>query len=219
MMDLTARASLLKSVINDLLRHKKEMDSHFRAFCEPYKIVEGVASKENLRKIFILSIQARGGPRLSNTKCRGVLKEFDSAIDGILELSSEGQHKVNELVRRIDDIKYIGPKITALFLRDAVYYFHIWPDLVNYLYLPIDRHIRTILIKKLRAMGEEEVPYPSGSFFRGENPRFQSFLSEVHRPRIQFDYLWHVGARFCTYRLSEICELCPINRHCKDRYE
>jgi len=218
MIDVKPQA-VLKSVVNDLLKHKEEWDSHFWAFCEPYKIAEGVGSKENLGKIFILSIQARGGPKLNTSKCRRVLKEFDSAIDGILKLDSEGQQKLDDIVKKIDGIMYIGPKITGLFLRDVVYYFHIWPDLINYLYQPIDRHVRTLLTEKLKVMGEKEVPYPSESFFSRKNKGFQSFLSKVHQPRIEFDYLWHVGARFCTYRISEICGLCPINKYCKNPYE
>lgn len=221
MTNLADKTHLLKSMINDLLKYKEKIDLPFRAFCEQYyKIVDGEASKENLRKIFILSIQARGGPKLSNSQCRKVLKEFDLAIDDILELNLEGKQKVDELVNRIFGIHGIGPKITCVFLRDVVYHFHIWPDLVNYLYQPIDRHVQTILTKKLKVMEEKEVPQPSKNyFFAGKNQRFQSFLSEVHQPRIEFDYLWHVGAHFCIYRISEICGLCPIIKYCKNPYE
>ena len=109
-------------------------------------------------------------------------------------------------------IKGLGPKIVATYLRDIIYHFGVWTSLTDYLYLPVDRHIRALFIERLQIFNSHEVPGVSESFFTPKNQAFQRALAQVHQPRVEFDYFWHIGSQFCSYIL---CPICWIKNFCK----
>lgn len=191
------------------------MDNFYHSFGEPFEVEYGKATPENLKKIFVLGIQARGGPKLSEDECRVVLNAFDNAIKEILGLTDKGKEKVQKITERIMGIPKIGPKITGVFWRDVVYFYGIWKKLVNYLYQPVDVHIQNILVNKLKVLDNREVPY-GDRFTTHKNQKFQDLLSQAHTPRIESDYLWYIGYHFCSKRVPLACELCYIKKYCKD---
>lgn len=87
----------------------------------------------------------------------------------------------------------MGTKTACDFLGYIVYYLEIWPDLVNLLYVPIDRHIHRILVDKLRIFNEKEVPKQVKNPLRTDlKPSRKLWLKSTHR-----------GMSLISYGLSE----------------
>jgi len=204
-----------------VLEHKKEMDRelfesvHFKVL----GIKIGRDDKENLKKWFILATGPgwRAGPGLSLEVRLEMLKAFDKwykkVVDEILP-SYHGQEAMDKMVEELRNIIWIGYKIAGVYLKDIIYHFRVWPELRDYLYLPIDRHTRSIIVEKLRAFDEKDTPDIGESYFTGRSKRFQEVLSQIHKPRIEFDYFWYVGSNFCSYYL---CDYCWIKELCQSK--
>jgi len=212
---------ILKEAIRIVLEHKEEMDKcvfesiHYKAL----GIKRGDQSRENLKKWFILTTGPgwRGGPPPPYEERKVMVKEFDDWYDEVVIKilpNYDGQEAMDRIYRKFMQIKWIGPKIAGVYLEDIIYKFGVWSHLVDYLYLPIDRHVHEIMFKKLKVFSEDEVPAIGESFFTRRNQRFQAILDSIHKPRIEFDYFWVVGSTFCAYHL---CDFCWIKELCKDR--
>ena len=221
-MDMKTKSKeILKSAIELVLKHKEEIDKESDASIHRVvlEIKKGDSSKENLRKWFILITGPgwRGGPPPNLEKRRRMLAQFENWYNKVTNqiLPKEiSQNTMDEIYRATDDIEYIGPKIAGVFLRDVIIYLGIWPQFTDFLYLPIDRHTRNVLVYKLGVFGGKEVPNISESYFTSKNQQFQEILNEVHKPRVEFDYFWVIGSKFCSYFL---CDFCWISGLCKDK--
>jgi len=206
----------LKKAINVLLEHKKEADDFTRSLFKFVNVRERELTIENLQKILLLDIQSRGRGLLSPDECTDIIKKFNSRM-GIEEINrKQGKEKFDYIYRQLIRIDQIGPKIAAVFMKNMAYYLKICPELVNFLYMPIDRHIRKILLDKLKVFDEKDVPQPSEPFNTKKNKRFQEDLSAIHQPRIEFDLFWFAGSMFCNKRIA--CHLCWIREFCKEPY-
>ena len=179
------------------------------------------SSRENLKKLLVFSLQWRGGPRLSLIKINEALSDFDTVYTSITKKilpDFTGQESTDAIYKHlIFDIRNVGPKIAGVFLRDVVYHLGVWQELLPFLYLPIDRHVRSLLINRLGVYRESDVPRISDHFFSRRNQRFQTELSEIHTPRVDFDDLWFIGKHFCSFR--KMCPICWIRDLCTDRFE
>jgi hypothetical protein len=215
---ITNKKKLLKA-LNLVLKHKEEIDRglwegiHLNAL----DIQKGNSSKENLKKWFILMCgpAVRGGPPPSLEKRRKMIKVFDrwykKIINDILP-NFRGQKAIDKMIEELVKIKGIGYKIASVYLRDIIYHFEAWPHLKDYLYLPIDRHTKNIILYKIKAFKENEVPNIGESYFTPKNRQFQKILNQIHKPRVEFDYFWIIGSCFCSYYL---CDFCWIRKFCQ----
>ena len=208
----------LKGVIELLLKHKEEMDRELYGSCH-YKMLgieRGDSSMKNLKKWFIMATGPgwRGGPPKSFEERKEMLKGFnewyENVVSKILPTYHE-QEAMDKLYEELVKIKQIGPKIATVYLRDIIYHFNVWPELRDYLYLPIDRHVRNILTDRL-GVNKEEVLKEGESYLFPKNKKFQEELSRVHKPRVEFDYLWYIGAKSCSFHL---CDFCLLREYCR----
>lgn len=195
-----------------VLEHKEQMDRelwqgiHWSAL----GIQRGEVSRENLRKWFILATGPgwRAGPAPALDRRREMMVGFDRWYERVItDILPEcgGQEAMDKMVEELVKIKGIGPKIAGVYLRDIVYHVRVWPQLKEHLYLPIDRHTRNILIHKLEVSDESQVPAVGESYFTERNRRFQEALSQIHKPRVEFDYFWTIGSQFCSFYLCNFC--------------
>lgn len=205
----------LKKCIQELLTHKKEIDNLSKVWSTPLNIKEGILTKENLHNILLSSIQARAGPALNTEKCKNIFIELNKKLDINIIKKLRGQKKLDHLYNTFNQLPYIGTKITLVILKDIIYCNKICNELVDLLPLPIDRHIRNILINKLKVFDENEVPQPSEPITTKRNKKFQEIIDKIHRTRVEFDYLWYIGYTFCSKRVA--CHLCWIKDYCQEK--
>jgi hypothetical protein len=223
--EIGRKHDILSDVMQRLLSHRNETWKHPLEEQYPFSLVglrRGDSSKDNLKKLLVFSLQFRGGPRLSLNEINESLSDFDGAYDSITKKllpNFNGKETADSIYRCITspNVREVGSKIAGVFLRDVVYRLGVWQELLNYLYLPIDRHIRSLLIKRLKVFDDKEVPKVSESFFTKKNQRFQAELAQIHTPRVDFDDLWFIGSQFCSYR--KLCPLCWIRDMCLNRFE
>lgn len=212
---------VLREALRLVLEHKSEIDNELYAGIH-YRVLgvrKGDESRENLKKWFILALGPgwRGAPPPRLEKRKEAIRAFDRWYNDVrsrILVKYSRQQALNEMYKTLENILTIGPKIAGVLLRDWIYHFDIWPELKNYLYLPIDRHVRNIIINKLEACEEAEVPKAGESYFTVRNQAFQRALDEIHCPRVEFDYFWMVGNTFCSYNL---CHACWLNELCKQK--
>lgn len=211
----------LREALDIILEHKEELDAmlfegiHYKAL----DIKKGDSSRNNLKRWFILATGPgwRGGPPPRLEIRMKMLEQFDKWYDDVINKilpNYQGQNAMDEIYKRLMKIERVGAKIAGVYLRDIIYHFKVWPFLIDYLYLPIDRHVRNLIINKLCVFNENEVPKIGESYFTERNQRFQRFLNSIHTPRVEFDYLWAIGAMFCAYHL---CDFCWIKHLCKNQ--
>lgn len=206
----------LKGALNEVLKHKHEMDLSLLSTFKMFGIKEQDISKKNLQKILLLSVQERAGPKLNSKQFREIYRRFNKINFRKIRSSTDPQKTVDNLYGELIKIPKIGTKIALVFMRDLVCRCKIFPECKKYLYQPVDVHIENIFIKKLKVFEPNEVPGPSEALFTKKNKKFQIILKEVHSPRIDFDYFWYVGNRFCNKRFA--CHLCWIRKYCQDPY-
>lgn len=204
-----------------ILNHKKQMDEEFwrSIHINELGIRKRDPSKENLKKWFIIATGPgwRAGPPPSFDKRRQMIDAFNEWYDKVtteILPSLSGQEAIDRMLMELTEINGIGYKIAGVYLRDIIYHFEIWPQFKAYLYLPIDRHTRNILIHKLEAFDEFNVPNVGESYFTQKNKLFQTTLDELHKPRVEFDYFWVIGSKFCAFYL---CNWCWIQEVCRNK--
>jgi len=209
----------LMEALKLVLEHKEQMDRELWGgiHCNVLGIQKDYASKENLKKWFILAVGPgwRAGPAPALDRRKEMIEAFDKWYEKVIgEILPEcsGQEAMDKMVEGLVKIKGIGPKIAGVYLRDIVYHVRVWPQLKEYLYLPIDRHTRNILIHKLEAFDEHQAPAVGESYFTEKNSQFQQALSQIHKPRVEFDYFWTIGSKFCSFYL---CNFCWIREVCR----
>jgi len=206
----------LRKAIQALLKHKTEIADFSRNLFEFMNTKKGELTLENLQKILLLDIQSRGRALLSTKECKEIIREFNSKMDIVEIKRKEGKDKFNYIYEQLISINQIGPKIAAVFMKNMVYHLGICHELVDSLYMPVDRHIRKIFIEKLRVFDDKDVPHPSESFKTKKNQMFQKALSDIYKPRVDIDLFWFVGNMFCNKRIA--CHLCWIRDLCKEPY-
>lgn len=206
----------LKKAVCILLEHKKDMDIPYNTYFNIFGIKKGIFTKKNLKLMLLPCLQARAGPKLSLKKCKQAMSFLNKNLDIKKFKSLNGSEKFNYFYNIVKSIPSVGPKITGVYMKDVIYHNNVCPDLVNYLYLPIDIHVRRILIEKLKIFTEEEVPKVSERYETRKNQKFQKILDEIHKPRVEFDYLWFIGKYFCNQRLA--CSFCFLKDLCLDKY-
>ena len=209
----------LGEAIKLVLEHKRQIDRELweGIHLNTLGIRKGDSSKENLWKWFTLAVGPgwRAGPAPSLDRRKNMIKEFDRWYEKVTSkiLSKySGQVAMDKMIEELVKIKGIGSKIAGVYLRDIVYHFEVWPQLKEYLYLPIDRHTKNILVHKLKAFDENHAPAVGESYFTKKNRCFQENLSQIHKPRVEFDYFWTIGSKFCSFYL---CSFCWIKEVCR----
>lgn len=216
---LKIKSSDLSKALELVLKHKGEIDRelwegiHFKAL----GIRKGESNKENLKKWFILFCGpgVRAGPAPSLIRRKKMIKAFDKwykEVIGKILTKYIGQEAMDKMIEELKKIKGIGYKIAGVYLRDIIYHFGVWSQFKEYLYLPLDRHTRNILLYKLRAFDENDVPGIGESYFTKKSKYFQEVLNRIHKPRVEFDYFWFVGSKFCSCYL---CNFCWIKEVCQ----
>jgi hypothetical protein len=174
---------ILGKALTLVLEHKSDIDqelfssTYFRAL----DVKRGDDGKDNLRKWFILALGPgwRAGPVPALEKRKRAIQAFDiwySDVKNRILVNYSGQQALDEMYKTLIKIPTIGPKTASVLLRDWIYRFDIWPTFKNNLYLPIDRHVRNIIINKLNAANETEVPKVGEDYFTPKNQNFQKEL-------------------------------------------
>jgi hypothetical protein len=163
-----------------------------------------------------------------NTRQRKKLNEFEAAKDHF----SANFERIREGVRQGDieglrTLAYMAPgvgqKIGNLILEVIIHYGQENPDLEPYLYVPIDTHVRRVLVHCLGVPSVPQVACPPGA------PRYLRFQHHLaanaakNVPPICFDYLWFVGKVLCTKKDSDgkgysrgyrLCSICWVRDQC-----
>jgi hypothetical protein len=220
-----AQIEKLTRVANILRSHRTETWKVPIEQQYPFSLVglkKNDSSIGNLKKLLVFNLQFRGGPRLNLAKINSSLSDFEKAhqvVEQKILPNFNGKKSADLVYRTISspNVRQVGPKISSVFLRDVVYHLGVWQELLPYLYLPIDRHIRTLLVERLKTFENDEVPKVSESLFTRKNQRFQEYLASIHTPRVDFDDLWFVGSHFCSFR--KLCPVCWIKDLCQKRFE
>lgn len=209
---------ILKEGIHKISQHKDAFELDFEVHSKIYKIEKENDSKNNLKQILRPLIQARRRGKLSKDECQILFSSFDKKYTKIKQIGryDEGEEAIDKIVKELHGIHNLGWKIVGVFLKDVVYNCHIWSHLIDYLYLPIDTHIHKIFTEKLQVISKEHMPTYEHSYLGRKNKRFQDELKMIHNPRIEFDWFWYIGNRFCSNRIS--CDLCWIKDFCRKKW-
>ncbi|MCL0091803.1 hypothetical protein M1N59_00870 [Dehalococcoidales bacterium] len=149
------------------------------------------------------------------------------------------------LIHNIDGVEGIGQKIATMFLKFLVYYSEDFPgkdDLIQELLIPFDAHVMKLLFSKVNGKDVSRLNlYPDevnqatlhydfqveqdkftvtlkNELFRLQQNIREDFVSlNIMEPPIILDYLWYVGANYCTHsELSAIsCKICFLKGECE----
>ena len=221
--EVQRRHEILKIVVQRLLLHRPETWKYPLEQQHPFALIrlrKNDDSKENLKKLLVFSLQFRGGPRLTLKEVNKALSDFDAVYNVITQEilpNFNGQKTADSIYKHMLDVRNVGPKIAGVFLRDVVYHLGVWKGLLEFLFVPIDRHVRNLLVNCLNVFDKEDVPKISESFFTKRNQKFQTELATIHKPRVDFDDLWFIGSNFCSFR--KLCPICWIKDLCANRFE
>lgn len=209
----------LKRAFCELEKHRQTMNKFFAPVPETFQIKKGEITKDNLWRILLLNVQSRAGPSLKPSDVRELKGKFCQVIDLVEAKRLRGKDKFDYFYSKIISLHRIGPKIASVFMKDMVCKFSIFPELKEYLFLPIDTHIEKILTKKLKVFESKQVrkdnPFKSP---KSKSRRFQDRLSEIHSPRVELDHFWYVGYLFCSKNSELVCnEICWIRKYCQEK--
>ena len=151
-------------------------------------------------------------------------------VNALINVDPEEAHRV--LFESIVTLPNIDQKIAAMFIKFLVVYLDVWPAMLPYLYVPVDRVVLKILGEKLQVyVGDwkysPSVKNPSGKLYvRGNNKSaqyarfiaFQTELAEIagqaHVHRILVDEAWFIGHIFCNE--YPLCHRCWAEEFCQD---
>ena len=207
----------LKEAFCELEKHRRTMDKFFAPVPETFQIEKGVITEDNLWRILLLNVQSRAGPSLSPFDMGELRGKFCQVIDLVEAKKLQGKDKFDYLYSKIISVKGIGQKIASVFMKDMVCEFLIFPELREYLFLPIDTHIEKILTKRLKVFEPEEVSKKDPLNCKSAMD-FQVSLSKIHRPRVELDRFWYVGYLFCSKNSRVVCnEICWMREYCQEK--
>jgi len=226
-----------------LIRALQLLNAHREAIQSFYSSILGLQVQadgiEKLKDAFRASVSERRGA--SFDRGAAAVQAFDNAIynlvqqvDEQIQNSPETAHRL--LFESIVMLPNIDQKIAAMFIKFLVVYLDVWPSMLPYLYVPIDRVVLKILGERLQVYvgpwnQSPSVKNPSGNLYvRGNRmsaqySRFIAFQNEVGQiaqqanvHRILVDELWFIGNIFCKeYPLChrcwvrEVCQTSPFN--------
>jgi len=200
--------------------YQKEHDE-FHSFT--FKTLRADPEKDNfyafLKKMVLADIQSRHG---NLTKYK-VLQTFDDLKKVKLDKQFEKPEELlDDLYKKLLSVKNIGGKIAALVLKNLVYfgdtekYFGFKKkQLLPYLLLPVDVHIKNLLCYRLQIIKPD-----LHDKIKTKNTKFQDELRELCRESnilnpVDLDILWYIGYQNCNRRVY--CSVCKMGEYCKDR--
>ncbi len=177
-----------------------------------------------LKKISLMDLQSR--PLLLSKhdmyKIYDELERYFSEIDFIKSFNSDPEKILNYLYSSFIEIHNIGHKIAYLIVKNICCfgntkkYFNIErKNILPYLKVPIDIHIRTLLCYRFQIS-------PTNAFDKisAKNNEFQKELVDVSKSSqdfipIDLDILWYIGYHNCNKRIY--CSKCYLSKYCKDK--
>lgn len=187
-----------------------------------------------IKETFKASVSERRGASFNRGK--NAVSEFESAFNNLVKTvessinnNPEQAHKM--LFETLVMLKNVDQKITAMFIKFLAVYKKVWPSLLPYLYVPIDRVVIKMLKDKMKVyIGQWEqspsVKNAQGNLYIKNNIKsaqydrfelFQNELSYIARkanvPRVLIDELWFVGICFC--KQYPLCNQCWIKEFCQ----
>jgi hypothetical protein len=214
----------MRAAFYEVMRHTSTMRAFRKAVSEPFGIQKASPTSDNLWRIMILDMQSRAHAKLPPHKVQQLHYRFLHEVGPAAAKNWQGQEKFHGLYDALVTLPYIGAKIASVFLRQTVCEYRIFPELKPYLFLPVDTHIETMLVRKLDVLDEQEISK--------ENPltsrkacRFQESLSQLpwlmgRWRRVDLDAFWYVGYLFCSKNSKTVCnDICWIRRYCQQRNE
>ncbi|HUW95198.1 MAG TPA: hypothetical protein VMW58_05385 [Anaerolineae bacterium] len=164
-----------------------------------------------------------------NTRQRKKLDEFEAAkahfTDNFGRIG-EGvrQGDIEGLRTLVYEAPGVGQKIGNLILEVIIHYGEANRRLEPHLYVPIDSHVRRIL---LDCLGVDHVPQVGCAPDAPRYLRFQRYLAANAAqgvPPICFDYLWFVGKVLCNKKSDggrgysrswRLCSICWLRKYCR----
>jgi len=215
-----------------LLTHQREhINKFYNSILKLQVTSEGIDKyKETLRA----SVNERRGA--SFNRGEHAVQSFDNIIEDLvnevnntIEQNTEESHRL--LFESIVRLPNIDQKIAAMYIKFLCLYLNIWPQMIPFLYVPIDRVVLKILGDKLQVYTGKwaqapTVKNPQGNLYiRGNQPssqynsyiEFQQEISNIvegtNIPRIMVDELWFIGFLFC--KPYPLCSKCWVNELCQ----
>ncbi len=212
----------MRDAFCEVMRHTDTMEALREGVSGSFGVRRAVAAIENLWRIMLLDMQSRAHAKLTPQKVRRLHNRFLRDVGPVVAQIRKGREGFEDLYKSIVELPYIGPKIASVFLRQMACQYRILPWLKAYLFLPVDTHIKTILVKRLRAVNKREIS--NGNPL--ESPKARRFQESLSRlpwlggrwHRADLDAFWFVGYLFCSKNSGTVCsEICWIREYCCQR--
>ncbi len=218
-------------ILND---HREEITRFYDSILRVQVQADGI---QLLKQAFRASVNERRGASFRRGKV--AVEAFDVMVartahdvdEAIANGRPEEAHRIS--FEWLASLPNIEQKIAAMFLKFVVVYLGHWPELLPYLYVPVDGVVLKILKRKLRVyLGPwtqaPTVANPQGKLYlRGgrmsaqysDFVNFQNQLGQIASaagaPRILVDELWFTGHIFC--KPYPICDRCWLRDICQGR--
>lgn len=215
-------------VIND---HREEISTFYGSLLRLQVQSEGV---DKLREAFRASVSERRGASLKRGK--RAVKAFDRIINTLVQKvedtirdNPEKAHQI--LFETVVELPNINQKIAAMFIKFLVVYLEVWPELLKYLYIPIDTVVLKMIRKRLKVYNGKWKQSPTVKNQRRKlhnrdgrvSAQYKNFLAfqkellEITNTagvrRILADELWFIGYSFC--KEYPLCCHCWIRSLCQ----
>ena len=215
-----------------LNNHREEISNFYNSILRLQVQTEGI---DMLKQAFRASVkyERRGA---SFNRSREAVQAFDSSItdisqriNAILPQNPREAHRI--LFEWLVTLPHVNQKIAAMFIKFLCVYLNMWPTMIPYLFVPIDRVVLKILAEKLQVYTgswnqSPSVTNPQGHLYvRGNRmssqyAKFTTFQNELAQiaqsagvDRILVDELWLIGNIYC--KEYPICNLCWIKDNCQ----